>query len=155
MVTCQLAAGGVTESRICWRNANARHPDLVAAQRRERAASEPRKAFDGDDQPQAPPDPPARTFVVTALAAGLLRAERGISNWQLLVLPRDVLPLRPAGSGLVSSFTGSLQTDLTGSGVGSRVSAALTSTATNLPKALYASNRSDKRALAWVINVGR
>lgn len=56
VVTCQLAAGGVTESRICWRNANARHPDLVAAQRRERAASEPRKAFDGDDQPQAPPD---------------------------------------------------------------------------------------------------
>ena len=39
-----------------WRNTHASHPELLLAQRRERAESEPRKATDGDNPPDKPHD---------------------------------------------------------------------------------------------------
>jgi len=56
------------QAHLRWRNANARHPDLLAAQRRERAQVRAEKGQRWDDLPPEQRDPPALTFVVTALS---------------------------------------------------------------------------------------
>jgi hypothetical protein len=56
-------------AHLRWRNANARAPELLAAQRRERARVRAEKAADGEGPSHEPPDRrPARTFLVRALA---------------------------------------------------------------------------------------
>ena len=67
-----------------WRNANARHPDVLAAQRRERAKvrSERRQRW-GRPDPK-PPDQPWRTFIGPVQKAHT-RCQRRSSRYLILV----------------------------------------------------------------------
>jgi hypothetical protein len=55
-----VAATRFLQSYLRWRNANARHPDVLAAQRRERAKSAANANDHGDNTPTTPPEQPGQ-----------------------------------------------------------------------------------------------